>query len=196
MQTFDKFLSARPFVTFSWEETHMDRIFGDFAPNGSDNYVWLVYFDLDKFVKAGLENAQPFIDLAKQAIADIKPAGELKIAPMSQLELNQIWAGSACGYEDQNIREYNSDPEICNNRFEDRVARMITGEQMNIQEMNASFQRRVGGVGKKFKSNREAAELFAAAFNKLTGVADLAVASEYVYNDNSGYSDYGGECTC
>jgi hypothetical protein len=195
MQTFDKFQSDKPFVTFSWETTALDSAFGDYPPHGEDNYVWLVCFDPKKFVKAGFQNAQTFIDLSTKAIADIKPAGELKIAPLSQYEVNQIWAGSNCGYEQENIRRHGKDFTLCNGRYEDRVKRMFGGESMNIQEMNASFQRGIGNIPSKFTSNKKAAQEFAKQINMLSGIKGLAKATEYVYRSSGGY-DYGSECTC
>jgi len=194
MQTFKNFQSNRPFVTFSWEETHLDRIFGEYAPNGSDNYVWLVLFHAEKFVAAGLTTPERFIELGQIAIETIKPAGTLALAPMSQYEVNQVWAGSHCGYEQENIRRHDSDVAICHARYQDRVKRLLAGEGMNIQEMTASFKRGVTNLGDTFSSNRQAAELFAASFNSQTGIEGLAIASEYVYNDDQGY-DYSGECT-
>jgi len=195
MQTFKQFQSDVPFVTFSWETTALDQAFGDYAPSGEANYVWLVCFNRDKFTKAGLQAAQTFIDLATQAIAEIVPTGTLKIAPLSQYESNQIWVGSHCGYEQENIRRHGNAAELCNARYENRVTRMLAGESMNIQEMNASFQRGIGSIPNKFTSNKKAAELFAKQVNKLSGVRGLAKATEYVYNSSQDYG-YGGECTC
>lgn len=162
---------VQPFVAFTWSESALDQAFGNYAPNDTANQNWVVSFYADQFKIAGLPDPGMFRVFAEQAIANISPAGELHIAPLTSTDVNRIWLSAACGYENEMVRKHSTDKGACDERFNRRFAWLEAGNALTPFESLALFERNVPKGA--FMSNMAASELFALEMNRLTNIPDL-----------------------
>ena len=190
---FNDFKSSRPFITLSWDLDPISCALGVRVPSGTENHVWAVFFDPNKIKEAKLDDADNFrkvVDLSLQHLNELLILDgfaytfDIRIAPLTRIEANRIWAGAPCGYEQVWLDQASTDPQFCNRRFDSRL--LLT--EFNFYQSLAVVSRQVRDE-KKSLSNKILGEALVDQINKSIGI-EVASLSSGGYTSEPSYGYY------